>query len=121
MNISMNEEQMTALVSKAIFDGLTQEAKDEMLQKALRHLMTKDDRSYGHGPKRTPLEESFQSAAYAVTREIATQKLQTDEAFRSNIEALFAELGRKLFEGPLREKLVERMADSVVENLRADR
>lgn len=120
MNISMNEEQMTALVSKAIFDSLTQDAKDEMLQKALRHLMTKDDKSYGYGPKRTPLEEAFQGAASTVTRRIATEHLENDEAFKMNLESLFADLGKKLFEGPLRAKLVETMADAVVHNLSAD-
>lgn len=121
MNISMNEEQMTALVSKAIFDGLTQQAKDEMLQKALRHLMTKEEKSYGYGPKRTPLEEAFQQSAYAVARQIAEERLAADDTFRSGIEALFVDLGKALFEGPLRAKLVETMADSVVSNLRADR
>lgn len=121
MNISMNEEQMTALVSKAIFDGLTQEAKDEMLQKALRHLMTKEKSSYGYEPKRTPLEEAFQSAARIVAHETATVKLQSDETFKTNIEALFTDLGKKLFEGPLREKLLESMADAVVSGLQADR
>lgn len=119
VNISMNEEQMTALVSKAIFDGLTQEAKDEMLQKALRHLMTKDERSYGYGLKRTPLEEAMQQSAFAVARKIAEDRIASDEGFKANIEALFIDLGKALFESPLRAKLVETMADSVVSNLQA--
>lgn len=120
MNISMNEEQMAVLVSKAIFDGLTQEAKDEMLQKALRHLMTKEKPSYGYGQPRTPLEQAYQTAAYDVAQKLVREKLEADEAFKANIEALFVDLGKKLFEGPLREKLVQNMADSVVSGLRAD-
>jgi len=117
----MNEEQMTALVSKAIFDGLTQEAKDQMLQKALRHLMTKEEKSYGYGPKRTPLEEAFQSAAFTVTRQIAEDRLSNDPEFKANIESMFADLGKMLFGEKMRAKLIETMADAVLSGLRVDR
>jgi hypothetical protein len=91
MNLSFNEEQMRALVTKAIVDGLGDEQKTLLISRAIEGLMepAKRDQWGQVSDKRSKLEVAFDTAASAAMLQVAREELNKPE----NVEQL-----RKLVE-----------------------
>lgn len=117
MDINLNTEAMQKLVEKAIFDGLTPEAREELLKSAIKSLLDTPINPSSYGPKVSILVGIFQDAAQRVARDVVTEKLGKDPEFTKNLQDLFADVSKKLFDLPLREKLVEKISTSVIEGL----
>lgn len=119
MNVNVDPAAMQALVTKALFEGMTQEQKDSLITQALTALMTSSVRKNHWDPQPlSPLQEAFNNAASVIARQVAIRRLETDEQFKASVEQLFTDLGKKLFASEFREKLIERLANAVFHGLR---
>lgn len=117
MDINISPDQMHDIVAKAILDSVTPEERERILKVAIVELMT-PKKQYGSVPPETPLEGAMKMAAHNVANQIAMQRLQEDETFKANIESLFNDVAKKLFADEIRDKLVEKICESVIAGLR---
>ncbi len=91
MNLTLNEEQMRAVVTKAILEGLGDEQKTLILQQAVEHLMGAPEKS-GYSYKqdnRNRLQIAFDNAAERALEQIAREEMAKPE----NVEKLRALVG----------------------------
>lgn len=118
MEIKFNEEQMRDLVSKTIYESMTAEGKDELLQKAIASLLIVEQKNGYYGTKKVNVLESLlKDSAERVARGILEERLKDNEDFRLQLESLFADAVKKMFGDETREKLVDRIVESVVRGL----
>lgn len=118
MEIKFNEEQMRDLVSKTIYESMTTEGKDELLQKAIASLLIVEQKNGYYGTtKVNVLEGLLKDSAERVARGILEERLKDNEDFRLQLESLFADAVKKMFGDETREKLVDRIVESVVKGL----
>lgn len=92
MQINLGEEQMRAVVSKAILESLGDEQKTLILTQAVEHLMKApdDNRGYPYNQdKRNYLQRAFDAASERALGKIADEEMQKPE----NIEKIRALLG----------------------------
>ena len=88
MKFELPKDQMQDIVSAAILQTLDDEKRAALIGEAIKYLMTaKQDRGYGYG--QTPLQEAFQSALYAVAREVVTEQIKADPEIRVIIADMF--------------------------------
>lgn len=118
MEIKFNEEQMRDLVSKTIYESMTTEGKDELLQKAIASLLIVEQKNGYYGTtKVNVLEGLLKDTAERVARGILEERLKDNEDFRLQLESLFEDAVKKMFGDEVREKLVDRIVESVVKGL----
>lgn len=119
MELKLDEPTMEGLVSKAIFDMLTPEKRDELVTGAIRSLMKRET---GTGFNRlTELERLFADAAQNVARRVISEKLESDDAFVKGVKDCFENAWKQAFEGDAGTKLAERMAEAFRKSLTGDR
>lgn len=119
MELKLDNATMEGLVSKAIFDTLTPEKRDELVTGAIKSLMKRET---GSGFNRlTELERLFADAAQTVARKIITEKLEADTAFQDGVRICFENAWKQAFEGDAGTKLAERMAEAFRKSLTGDR
>jgi len=118
MDVRVDAAAMQDIVTKAIFDGLTEEKRAELVQGAIRSLLLAPAKtqSYGRDP-RSPMQEAFENAASIVAQQIARERLTADETFKAGVESMFKDVAAKLFADDVREKIVDKIADAVVTGL----
>lgn len=120
MEVKLDTAGMQMLVEKAIFDGLTPEKREDLLRGAIQALMARTSSSSYNSP--TVLQQTFNDAARRVAEKIATDHLETDPEFQTNVKKLFADVAEKLFTGgESYEKLTEMMAQTIRSALTRDR
>jgi hypothetical protein len=119
MRLELSDDQMRAVMAKAILDTVTPEKRDELITKAIGFLMIPEKTgSYG-GQTTSPLERAFQEAARVVAEKLAREALAADTKFAEQITKLFEDVAAKLFANEVRDKLVDNITSSVVQGLRA--
>lgn len=120
MNLNVKSEDMEAFVTKAIYDGMSEEVRQDLIKQALTSLIaaprnTGNAYSAQQGP--SVLQEAFNRAAENVANQIASARLREDPEFAAKIEALFRDVAKKLFEGSLKEALVDKICNLVIKGL----
>jgi len=117
--MNVDNETMKIVMAKAILDSMTNEARDELLSKAVTDFITKKEGG-AFGTKVTPLEEAFAYATRQVAREAIKKKLDEPE-FKTLITSAVNEAITKAFEEKgKRDKLIENMAHSVAAAFRVE-
>ena len=116
--MNVDNETMKTVMAKAILDSMTNEARDELLSKAVTDFITKKEGGiYG---AITPLQQAFADATRQVAREAIKQKLDEPE-FKTLITSAVNEAITKAFEEEgKRDKLIENMAHSVAAAFRVE-
>ena len=110
-NLSINPDEVSALVTKAILDAMTQEAREKLIKDAIVYLMTPERAAYGQ-TSLSPIEGIFRAAVHSVAREVVTDIVQNDPSIREKIR----EIGGKVFERALSsEEKLNQMATTLVE------
>jgi hypothetical protein len=79
LKVSLPEAQVQEVVSAAVLKLFNEEQRDTLMQHAIRHLLTPEDRGRGYGRGRTPLEEAFDTAVNQATRQWFVERLTGDE------------------------------------------
>lgn len=117
--ISFNDQEMRTLVSKAIFDAMTEEKRTELLMKAIESLTLPEGDSY-YGKKMPVLERVFKESATAVASEIIKELLQQPE-WKAKIRELIVDSFERATDGPGREKLANQLGDAMAKALGSER
>jgi len=81
MDITINPEAAQEFVQKALFDSLSQDARNELVGQALTALTLrpKKDRLYGSPEPRSPLEEAFDRAVVTIANTVVREYLEDEE------------------------------------------
>lgn len=117
MDLKIDPSSMEAMVSRAIFEGMTQEHRDELIKQALASVLGRSERN-GYGTMLpSPLQSAFNSAAESVLHKIAHQKFSEDEEFKNQLEGLFKDVAKRLFAEDIRTKLIEQISNQVIKGL----
>lgn len=117
MRLELNDDQMRAVMAKAILDTVTPEKRDELMTKAIAFLMIPE--KSGYGQQASPMDRAFQEAARTVAEKLAREALASDTRFAEQINKLFEDVAAKLFADEVRDKLIDNIVSSVVSGLRA--
>lgn len=84
----MKDDILKALVTTAIFEGLEQQKRDELVRQAIESLLARQDGGYQYGDSRTKIQRAFDEAVYAVAREECRKAVQEDPRVRERIREL---------------------------------
>lgn len=120
MDLRVNDDAMKSLVAKAIVDSLTPETREKLIGDAVTQTLTKPEQSGSYSEKRSPLQRAFDYAVSAEAERYAREHLANDGAFKAQVEALFADVAKKLFEDN-RDDLVSSIATIIRNALTKDR
>lgn len=104
MNLALNEEQMRAIVTKAILEGLGDEQKALIIQQAVEHMMGQPEENRGYPynqDKRNRLQRAFDGAVEQALTVVAREEMAKPEN-RDRLRAII---------GPLLEKVLTEEAD----------
>lgn len=119
MEVRVDANAMEAMVAKAMFDGFTQEQRDQMVTGAIQQLLSTPSSQYDKTPA---IARIFREQAEYAARKIALDRLQNDEAFKAGVERLFADAAKRCFEdADQRENIVSALADGIRKAVTGDR
>ena len=119
MDVKLDSATMEGLVSKAIFDMLTEDKRDELIRGAIQSLMKRPSGS-GYNAM-TELERLFAEAAQTAARKLIIQKLDGDAAFQDGVKQVFEKAWVGAFTGDAGDKLAEKMSGAFRQALTGDR
>jgi hypothetical protein len=93
MDVKIDADAMTAVVSRAILEGISTEQRDLLLEQAVTALVTpvKKDR-YSLDPATTPLQEAFRLAAQRVVNQVATEMVEANPEFVAKVHEMVGEV-----------------------------
>jgi len=103
-----------ALVTEAIFKGLDEKKREELIRAAIASLIEPSRDGYGRGGP-TQLQEAFNAAAREVAREVVRDRFTKDERFIGEIKKIVGEAVNKIVAEENRHRIVSAMADSLIE------
>ncbi|TXH52592.1 MAG: hypothetical protein E6Q97_15725 [Desulfurellales bacterium] len=108
------------MVQKAIFDSLSEEAKEKLLINAIAANFAPPKDRYGAPSGKSPIQEAFDIAVRRHLNEYALSKLKDDIDFQTKLEGLFKDIAKKLFE-ETREEIVGAFAAQIIKAISGDR
>ena len=112
INLKITDQVMREAVVEAIMVAITPEARNTMIQAAIRELMVPDAKSYD---KRSTVERCFGNAVAEAARQEANKAVE-DSTIRAKVIELITEAASRVFAtGERREKLVTKIADAIGE------
>lgn len=110
MAITITDDQVRTIASKAILEGLSSEERDGLVQKALYDLLNvKEEHSNYYGTRVTPIQRMFAMEMNAVARGIITAFLAKPENLVPITAAVTTAVGKAISD----ETLIDRLADSI--------
>ncbi len=116
-DLKIDDATMTGIVTKALVDGMSTEAKAALIESAIKeHLLTKPKREgyYGGPEPLSPLQAAFNSAAVSVARTVCTEILTKDPGFQAKMRQLYLDACSRLFDKPERyEALVGKLSGAI--------
>lgn len=104
-SFNLDPETLSALVQKAVLDMITPENRDELIEGAIKHLMTTPTRTnqFSGAPTRSPLTEAFEGAVHAAAVKYVREAIEADpkvaEAIRAVVHPLVADLCADNYDG----------------------
>lgn len=112
----LDGEALQAATTQAILGVLTPEAKEELIDKAIRSILATGESSYD---RRSQIEKAFASAVNRAAHQICLDMVKSDPAILSRISELARSTADKIL-GADPDKMAERMADAFVNSIRKD-
>jgi hypothetical protein len=121
--MNLTDVNLEPIVAKAILDTLTPEAREAILQAAVKDLITKPTGGMGSydRDRKSPLQEAFNSAVRSQAEKFAREQLAADGEFQAQVKGLFAEVAERLFTGDKREALISDLAEKMARAMVGDR
>ena len=123
MDVRLDTDAMQALVAKAIFDGMTEEKRSELITSAIKSLLDTPkgtDRNY-YGERKSPIQTAFDRAVEQVAMKHAQDFLTNDPDFNGRLKSLFADVANNLFSEGARDGLIESLSGLIRSALTKDR
>jgi len=110
-------DNVRAVMVKVLYESITTEQREKLLQDALASLMVPPKReNWHHSEQPSPLVKIFTECSYDIARQIIAEQMTKDDKLKSDIEKLYAEALAKVFVAD-REQTVSRMAASLTQAL----
>lgn len=78
MEIKLDAEAAASIASAAIFDSLSQDARDSVIKTAIEFLLTPEKNRNNYGAGETPLQQAFNNAIREVAFRIVKEKIEND-------------------------------------------
>lgn len=111
---------LSTLATKAVLDSMTQEHRDQLLQRAVAQLFEKEpSRGYGK-TERTRFEAAFDDALGSALAVICRQLMETEQ-YQAQLKKLMAEAVEKAMTGENRERLADIFAGVITAGLESKR
>lgn len=109
--LRLDDENMKALIAKAIMDTLTVERREELLKASIVKLLeTKRGNTYDG---RSELQIAFDYAVVSVAQQVAFKELAEDGGLKEKVRALMVDAWDRMAGGESREKLVQKVAEGM--------
>ena len=112
MEIKINEEAINSSIQKAIIDSLSEEAKTEMISKAIQYLMKPESKGR-YGSTISPLQAAYEQAAYKVSLDLVKAEVEKLESpLRKAVEEVIHK-GIEKWLSSDKESIVDKIADAL--------
>jgi len=115
--LKLDNEAMRAATEQAIMGTLTPELRNEILQGAVKAILTERQSTWGNS--KSKLELAFEQAVAEVARKEAQRIVGEDTELRARIEALLRVVADKVLSADV-EQLADKMADAFAASMRKD-
>lgn len=77
MEVKLDAEAAASIAAAAIFESMTQDARDQVLRQAVQYLLTPEkDSRYPYGNVSTPLQKAFNSALSTASYQVVQEEIQ---------------------------------------------
>lgn len=121
--MNIDESAMQAVIAKAVLESITPEARTELLEGAIKHLLTKPPKTTSYGADReSPLREIFQSQVRTVADQLIREQLSNDPDFKAKVSALWADIVKATFDNEDRRNgMVDKISTAIGDALSRDR
>lgn len=121
MDLRVDDDAMRSLVAKSIVDSLNQETRENLIKEAVRHVLATPEQGSYFGSKRSPLQQAFDRAVEQEAMRYAKEVLESDTSFKQQIQTLFADVAKRMFESEGRDKMIHDIASTITRALTKDR
>lgn len=122
MDLRVDDDAMKSVIAKSIVENLTPEARQALITEAVTNVLSTPKEGSGYyGNKKSPLQQAFDWAVENEARRYANEIIAKDETFRAQLQALFADVAKRIFETEQREELVKAIAETITRALTKDR
>ncbi len=117
--MTLQDEAMKALVVEAMFKGLDEKKRDELLKGALTYLINPQGSGsggYGSYGRTSPLQDAWNSAASAAAYEAVRDQVKNNPEIKAKIVDIFTKAWTQVFEKE--DILVTKVAEGIVSAMR---
>jgi len=119
MKLELEDPQLKALISEAIFASLTQEKKDALISTAIASLMAPAE-GYAGSPKTTVLQREFNDAIRCIARDLLTKEIEGNSEIKQKINGMISEAVTLMTETN-RESIVAKVSEAIYRGLTQER
>jgi len=89
MDLKISDEQLSSYLEAAVLTALGDNAKELIVQHAIRYLTTPTT-GYSGRKEASPLLLAVNSASMRIAEKLVEEKLSTDQTFRQQLDEVFA-------------------------------
>jgi hypothetical protein len=124
MELKLDNEAMKTLVTKVIFDGMTDEYREKLVTGAIANLLNGSKTGNAvYGSDRTELQQIFYGCVENAARKLITDRLESDQDFIQKINDIMTAAVEKAFsaDGGGRESMINAISGAIVAGMSKDR
>jgi len=114
------EEEMQRIVSAQLVALISKPDRERLIADALEKMLRPEKPSYGSGPAKAPIQRAFENAIDLEVSRIIREMVSKDEAFLARLRTLVETAMGEVLAGVNSERLVEKLADGIMEALKTD-
>lgn len=119
-SVTVDNSIIETMVQKAIYESLSEDMKKDLLVKAIASNFRQPKDSYGRDSGKSDIQNAFDNAVRTHLYKYASDKLEKDVEFTSQLEGLFKDIAKKLFE-ERRAEIVNAFASNIIKVVNGDR
>lgn len=117
MDLKISDEQLSSYLEAAVLTALGDNAKEMIVKHAIRYLTTPAT-GYSGRKEPSPLLLAVNTAAIRIAEKLVEERLTTDQAFKQQLDEVFAEALVQTFAD--KEKLVARITAAIRKAITGD-
>ena len=106
---------LEALVAQAMMEKMSQEARDELISKALTSLMR--ERGGGYGRQTSPLGDAFATAVDTVARQMVLEQVKNNPEIRERIQVIIGKVTEQIMVSDALPELVTTVLKRVIDKV----
>ena len=115
----MEAEAMKAIVVEALYKGLDEKKREELIKGALAHLIQPQGSgsgSYGTYGRTSPLQDAWNMAASQVARDVVRDEVNNNPEVRGKIAEIFTKAWTKALANE--DAVVDKVAEGIISAMR---